>query len=83
MPSYRVGVDIGGTFTDVAFLSDDGRAFVRKVASTPDDYGRAVLDGLAQGIGELGIEPADVSEVSHGFTVATNAILEGKARGRR
>jgi N-methylhydantoinase A len=78
MPSYRVGVDIGGTFTDVAFLSDDGRAFVRKVASTPDDYGRAVLDGLAQGIGELGIEPADVSEVSHGFTVATNAILEGK-----
>ena len=78
MPSHRVGVDIGGTFTDVAFLSDDGRAFVRKVASTPDDYGRAVLDGLAQGIGELGIEPGDVSEVSHGFTVATNAILEGK-----
>jgi N-methylhydantoinase A len=78
MPSYRVGVDIGGTFTDVAFLRDDGRALVRKVASTPDDYGRAVLNGLAQGIGELGIEPADVSEVSHGFTVATNAILEGK-----
>jgi N-methylhydantoinase A len=78
MPSYRVGVDIGGTFTDVAFLRDDGRALVRKVASTPDDYGRAVLDGLAQGIGELGIEPEDVSEVSHGFTVATNAILEGK-----
>ena len=78
MPSYRVGVDIGGTFTDVAFLSDDGRVLVRKVASTPDDYGRAVLDGLAQGIGELGIEPEDVSEVSHGFTVATNAILEGK-----
>ena len=78
MPSYRVGVDIGGTFTDVAFLRDDGRALVQKVASTPDDYGRAVLDGLAQGIGELGIEPADVSEVSHGFTVATNAILEGK-----
>jgi N-methylhydantoinase A len=78
MPSYRVGVDIGGTFTDVAFLRDDGRALVRKVASTPDDYGQAVLNGLAQGIGELGIEPADVSEVSHGFTVATNAILEGK-----
>ena len=78
MPSHRVGVDIGGTFTDVAFLSDDGRVLVRKVASTPDDYGRAVLAGLAQGIGELGIDPADVSEVSHGFTVATNAILEGK-----
>ncbi len=78
MPSHRVGVDIGGTFTDVAFLSDDGRVLVRKVASTPDDYGRAVLVGLAQGIGELGIDPEDVSEVSHGFTVATNAILEGK-----
>ena len=78
MSSFRVGVDIGGTFTDVVFLSTEGRVLVRKVASTPQDYGLAVLDGLAQGISELNIEPADVSEVSHGFTVATNAILEGK-----
>ena len=78
MPSHRAGIDIGGTFTDVAFLGDDGRVLVRKVPSTPDDYGRAVMDGLAQGIDQLGIESADVSEVSHGFTVATNAILEGK-----
>ena len=75
---YRAGVDIGGTFTDVVFLGDDGKVLVRKVASTPDDYGRAVLEGLSEGIDELGIGPGDVSEVSHGFTVATNAILEGK-----
>ena len=78
MTQFRVGADIGGTFTDIVFLGDDGRVLVRKVASTPDDYSRAVLDGLALGIEELSIGPGDVSEVSHGFTVATNAILEGK-----
>ena len=75
---FRAGVDIGGTFTDVVFLGDDGTVLVRKVASTPEDYGRAVLEGLGQGIEELGIEPASITEVSHGFTVAANAILEGK-----
>ena len=78
MTSFRAGVDIGGTFTDVVFAGSDGRVLVKKVASTPDDYGRAVLEGLALGIEELGIGPGDVSEVGHGFTVATNAILEGK-----
>ena len=78
MTSFRAGVDIGGTFTDVVFAGSDGRVLVKKVASTPDDYGRAVLEGLALGIEELGISPSDVSEVGHGFTVATNAILEGK-----
>ena len=78
MTRYRAGVDIGGTFTDVVLLSDDGTALVKKVASTPDDYGRAVLQGLGSGIEELGIGPEDVYEVGHGFTVATNAVLEGK-----
>ena len=78
MNLYRVGADIGGTFTDVVFLGHDGAVLVKKVASTPDDYGRAVLEGLAQGIKELGIGPEHISELSHGFTVATNAILEGK-----
>ena len=78
MDLYRVGADIGGTFTDVVFLGHDGAVLVKKVASTPDDYGRAVLEGLAQGIKELGIGPEHISELSHGFTVATNAILEGK-----
>ena len=78
MAKFRAGVDIGGTFTDIVFLGADGSVHVRKVASTPDDYGRAVLEGLSQGIEELGLSPEDISEVGHGFTVATNAILEGK-----
>ncbi len=78
MTRFRAGVDIGGTFTDVVLLCDDGAVEVVKVASSPDDYSRAVMDGLALGIEELGITPADVSELGHGFTVATNAILEGK-----
>ena len=78
MAKFRAGVDIGGTFTDIVFLGADGRVQVRKVASTPDDFGRAVLEGIAEGIEELGLSPEDIGEVSHGFTVATNAILEGK-----
>ena len=78
MAGFRAAVDIGGTFTDVVFLGDDGRVLVKKVASTPDDYGRGVLAGLDECIRTLGIEPADVTEIGHGFTVATNAILEGK-----
>ena len=78
MSNFRVGVDIGGTFTDVVFLGTDGRVLAKKVASTPDDYSRAVLDGVNEGIAELGISAGEVSEVSHGFTVATNAIIEQK-----
>ncbi len=78
MTNYRVGVDIGGTFTDIVFLGDDGAVLARKVASTPDDYSRGVLEGVRGGVSELGIQPAAVSEISHGFTVATNAIIENK-----
>ena len=78
MTKFRVGVDIGGTFTDVVFLGGDGTLLARKIASTPDDYSRAVLDGVRAGIAELGIGAEAVSEVSHGFTVATNAIIEQK-----
>ena len=78
MVNYRVGVDIGGTFTDVVFLSSDGHVLARKVASTPDDYSQAVLEAINNGVKELGIGPNSVSEVSHGFTVATNAIIENK-----
>ena len=54
MPEFRVGVDIGGTFTDIVFLGSDGRVLARKVASTPDDYSRAVLDGIADGLEGFG-----------------------------
>jgi N-methylhydantoinase A len=76
--TLRVGVDIGGTFTDVVFLGDDGTVLARKIASTPDDYSRAVLEGIAAGIASLSASADSVSEVSHGFTVATNAIIEQK-----
>ena len=77
-PVCRVGVDIGGTFTDIVALTESGRAAVVKVASTPDDYGRGVLRGLADALAELDLPAAGVAEIVHGFTVATNAILEGK-----
>ena len=73
----RVGVDIGGTFTDIVALTETGQVAVVKVASTPDDYGRAVLDGVGRALDELGAPAAGVAEIVHGFTVATNAILEG------
>lgn len=78
MSAYRIGVDIGGTFTDVVFLGSDGSVLARKIASTPDDYSRAVLTGIEGGIEELHISSGQVSEVGHGFTVATNAIIEGR-----
>ncbi|MQF69244.1 hydantoinase/oxoprolinase family protein [SAR202 cluster bacterium AD-804-J14_MRT_500m] len=78
MTRFRVGVDIGGTFTDVVFLGDDGTVLARKIASTPDDYSRAVLKGVKEGESELNIGSEQIEEVSHGFTVATNAIIEGK-----
>ena len=78
MPDFRIGVDIGGTFTDIVFLGSDGQVLTRKVASTPDDYSRAVLNGIRAGLEELRIQPGEVTEVGHGFTVATNAIIEEK-----
>ena len=78
MTKFRVGVDIGGTFTDVVFLGGDGTVLAKKIASTPEDYSKAVLNGVESGISELSISADAVSEVSHGFTVATNAIIEQK-----
>lgn len=81
MPStrtYRVGADIGGTFTDLVLADDRGGLHTRKVSSTPDDYGRAIIDGLAGLLHDAGGTPAQVTEVIHATTVATNTVLEGK-----
>ncbi|MBM4073024.1 MAG: hydantoinase/oxoprolinase family protein [Planctomycetes bacterium] len=78
MSWYRVGVDIGGTFTDLVFLGTGGEVLAMKVASTPADYSLAVLEGIQEGIRQLGAAPGAITEVSHGFTIATNAILEEK-----
>ncbi|MBI4184115.1 MAG: hydantoinase/oxoprolinase family protein [Proteobacteria bacterium] len=75
---YRIAADIGGTFTDIAFLSEEGVLATRKLPSTPDDYARAVVTGILDLLAELRTSPAEVSAVLHGCTVATNAILEGK-----
>ena len=77
MKEQRLGVDIGGTFTDILFLASDGSVRVRKIASTPHDFSEAVLEGSKLGMEEAGLTTDSISEVSHGFTVATNAILEG------
>ena len=76
--SYRVGIDIGGTFTDIVLLGRDDIVLTKKISSTPDDYGRAIAEGLKSLINENGIDPAEVDEVVHATTVAANAVLEGK-----
>jgi N-methylhydantoinase A len=79
--SFRVGVDIGGTFTDIVFLDAGGRLHIKKVSSSTDDYARAIVDGLREVFEETGLHGQDVAEVLHGTTVASNAILE--LRGAR
>ena len=74
--SFRVGVDIGGTFTDLVFLTADGSALTLKVPSTPDDYSRGIAEGLTLVFESGDVEGVKISEVIHGTTIATNAILE-------
>jgi len=81
MARFRVGVDIGGTFTDIVFLDDDGTVHTKKVSSSVDDYARAIVEGIRELFHETGVAGHDVSEVLHGTTVASNAILE--LRGAR
>src|SRR3979490_3141291 len=78
MKCFRAGVDIGGTFTDIVLLGDNGERFTKKVSSTVDDYARAIVDGLAALLSEIGAEPGGIVELLHGTTVASNAILEHK-----
>ncbi len=81
MSQFRVGVDIGGTFTDIVFLDAEGRIHTRKVSSTADNYARAIVEGIRELFHERGLGGSDVAEVMHGTTVASNAILE--LRGAR
>ncbi len=76
--TLRVAADVGGTFTDIACVSSAGELWTCKVPSTPDDYARAVIEGIQLLTRTLGVDPASYAEVSHASTVATNTILEGK-----
>jgi N-methylhydantoinase A/oxoprolinase/acetone carboxylase beta subunit len=72
-----VGIDIGGTFTDLALYdSETDEVVVHKVRSTPDDPGRALVSGIVELCDRGGIEPGALDGVLHGTTVATNAVLE-------
>ncbi len=75
---YRVGIDIGGTFTDIVLAGEDGSRAHCKVLTTPDDFGRAISEGLAQLMQRHGVRPEQIARIVHATTVATNAILEGK-----
>ncbi len=78
MITYRVGVDVGGTFTDIVLLGSDGTIHVKKVASSVGNYATAIVDGLAEVFRETGLDGKVIEEIRHGTTVASNAILEHK-----
>ena len=76
--SYRLGVDVGGTFTDFLLINEsDGSTHTAKVPSTPEDSSIGVLNGVARICDQSGVNPKDIKLVMHGTTVATNAVLTG------
>jgi N-methylhydantoinase A len=77
--SYRLGVDVGGTFTDVLLVDERaGSTWRAKTSSTPHDQSVGVLHGIDKVCEQAGVDRAVIAHVLHGTTVATNAILEGK-----
>ena len=75
--AWRVGVDSGGTFTDLCLFDDEtGRVEVWKVPSTPDDPSRGIAEGVDEGLGRVGATLAEASYFGHGTTVATNALIQ-------
>src|SRR5690348_11462332 len=72
-----LGVDVGGTFTD-AVLAFDGGLVTAKAPTTPDDQSEGVIAAVEAVCSKAGRDAADVTEFSHGMTVATNALLEGR-----
>jgi len=77
--AYRLGVDVGGTFTDLLLIDEaSGETYRAKVPSTPEDSSIGVLGGIDKVCGTANVNPSDITHVMHGTTVATNTILEGK-----
>ncbi len=74
--SYRLGVDIGGTFTDIVLLGPGGELHSKKVLSTPDDYSLAIETGVLELLTEIDVRAGEITEFVHGTTIATNAIIE-------
>jgi N-methylhydantoinase A len=77
--AWRIGIDIGGTFTDVALVEENtGRIGIAKVLTTPRDFGQAVIAGIKEGLARNSVDPTDVALLAHATTVVTNALLEKK-----
>ena len=77
--TYRLGVDVGGTFTDLLLFDESSGAFWRhKTPSTPHDSSEGILNGVKAIMATAGIGAEDITYFLHGTTVATNAVLEGK-----
>lgn len=75
---YRLGVDIGGTFTDIVMIDTQGQVFSRKLLSTPHDYSEGIEAGVRALLAELEVAPDQITEFVHATTVATNTIIERK-----
>jgi N-methylhydantoinase A len=74
-----IGVDVGGTFTDIVFCDlGANQVAIHKVSTTPDDPSRGILQGIAEICRDNGIAPAEIDYLLHGTTTATNAVLEHK-----
>jgi len=77
--AYRLGVDVGGTFTDLLLFDEEsGRFWRQKTPSTPHDSSEGIMNGVSSICELAGVKPSDVDVFLHGTTVATNAVLEGK-----
>ena len=76
---YIIGVDTGGTFTDVVVLGDTGQVWTAKASTTPDDFSRGVMDAVEEAAGAVGVEISELlgrtTLFKHGSTVATNALI--------
>ena len=77
MKNTQIGIDIGGTFTDIV-VSQNSYISKIKVLSTPSEYSKGVMTGLSEAINRLKVSPENISEIVHATTLATNAILEKK-----
>ena len=79
MTEYSIGIDVGGTFTDITIVEmESGQTWLTKVESTPADPSIGFMAGLRQGAALANVPISDLSRVIHGTTVATNAVLERK-----
>src|SRR6201997_946568 len=75
--AWRIGVDSGGTFTDICLFEEgSGHIAVWKVPSTPADPAQAVVEGVGEALREVAAQAGDVSYFGHGTTVATNALIQ-------